>query len=554
MILVAVVPSILFPRKRPLPGTPGSPDTSVALRDSQPAAPTPQDRPAMGANDRPTVRPTDRGANAATDTVWVTSDLYRLGFSTRGGELVAAELRQYRSFNATDAGSNVQLVPAGRAFLTNRLVAGADTASLSEWSFTPSATAVTVSSGGTQLTFTAARGDAQITLRYGFRPDDYRIDVRGEVEGLASTGAVLALGLSDGLRSVEADTVDDYRHYSIVTKAAKTEGRAFSSLDPGEVQRLNGPFEWVALKSKYFLLAALAIEPNAPQFGGAIVTGGPRSGKTATRAGVAVTMPVPGAGSWQYQVYLGPFEHRRLTAMGHDLDDANPYGGILRPIVHPVSIFVVNILLWMHETLGMSYGWVLVAFGVLVRLLLWPLNQKAMESSLRMQAVAPLMKEVQDKYKGDPERLQKEMMKLYKEHQVNPFGGCLPMFLPFPVLIALFFVFQNTIEFRGVPFLWLPDLARHDPLYIIPIAMGLSMFAMSKIGQRGVPKTPQTAMFLYVLPAMMTFFFFRFPSGLNLYYTVQNLVSIPQQYMLARRRLAQQQKTAPRPAAARDKS
>jgi YidC/Oxa1 family membrane protein insertase len=208
----------------------------------------------------------------------------------------------------------------------------------------------------------------------------------------------------------------------------------------------------------------------------------------------------------------------------------------------------------MHEQLGLAYGWVLVVFGVLVRILLWPLNQKAMESSLRMQAVAPLMKEVQDKYKGDPERLQKEMMKLYKEHQVNPFGGCLPMFLPFPVLIALFFVFQNTIEFRGVPFLWLPDLARHDPLYIIPIAMGLSMFAMSKIGQRGVPKTPQTAMFLYVLPAMMTFFFFRFPSGLNLYYTVQNLVSIPQQYMLARRRLAQQQKTAPRPAAARDKS
>jgi YidC/Oxa1 family membrane protein insertase len=267
---------------------------------------------------------------------------------------------------------------------------------------------------------------------------------------------------------------------------------------------------------------------------------------------VALTMPVPGAGGWQYQVYAGPFEHHRHAAIGHSLDDANPYGGILRPIVHPISIFVVNILLWMHERLGLSYGWVLVIFGVLVRVLLWPLNQKAMESSLRMQAVAPMMKEVQDKYKGDPERLQKEMMKLYRDYKVNPFGGCLPMLLPLPVLFALFFVFQNTIEFRGVPFLWLPDLARHDPLFIIPIVMGLSMFTMSKIGQKGLPSTPQTAMMLYFLPVMMTFLFFRFPSGLNLYYTVQNLVSIPQQYMLAKRRVAQQG-TTPRPAA-RDKS
>jgi YidC/Oxa1 family membrane protein insertase len=183
---------------------------------------------------------------------------------------------------------------------------------------------------------------------------------------------------------------------------------------------------------------------------------------------------------------------------------------------------------------------VLVVFGVMVRILLWPLNQKAMESSLRMQAVAPLMKEIQDKYKGEPERLQKEMMKLYREHKVNPFGGCLPMLLPLPVLFALFFVFQNTIEFRGVPFMWLPDLARHDPVYIIPIVMGLSMYAVSKIGQKGMQPTPQTKMMLYFLPAFMTFIFLRFPSGLNLYYTVQNIVSIPQQWLLAKKRLAQQ--------------
>jgi YidC/Oxa1 family membrane protein insertase len=255
---------------------------------------------------------------------------------------------------------------------------------------------------------------------------------------------------------------------------------------------------------------------------------------------VVVTLPVPAAGDWRYQIYAGPIEHKRLTNLGHDLDDANPYGGIIRGIIHPVSIFVVNILLWMHERLGLAYGWVLVIFGVMIRVLLWPLNQKAMVSSLRMQAVAPLMKDVQERYKGDPERLQREMMKLYREHNVNPLGGCLPMLLPLPVLFALFFVFQNTIEFRGVPFLWLPDLSRHDPLFIIPIVMGLSMYAVTKIGQAGLPQTPQTKLMLYFLPALMTFLFVNFASGLNLYYTVQNIVSIPQQYLLAKRRRQQQ--------------
>jgi len=163
-----------------------------------------------------------------------------------------------------------------------------------------------------------------------------------------------------------------------------------------------------------------------------------------------------------------------------------------------------------------------------------------MESSIRMQAVAPLIKETQERYKTEPDRLQREMMKIYKEHNVNPFGGCLPMMLPMPVLFALYFVFANTIEFRGVPFLWLPDLSRADPYYIIPIVMGLSMFALSKIGQIGVPPNPQTKTMVYFMPVFMTVLFLRFASGLNLYYAVQNLFSIPQQYLIARRRLREQ--------------
>jgi len=364
--------------------------------------------------------------------------------------------------------------------------------------------------------------------------------VRGHITGLGPAGAVLVVSLGDGLRSVEADTVDDRRHYAVVTKATQTQSTSFGSVKPAEVKVLDGPFEWAGVKSKYFLLAALAVEEHQPRFGGGVVVGGPRNGGPPARAALRVTLPVPPTGDFRYELYVGPLEHRRLARLGHDFDDANPYGGILRPAIHPVSILVVNVLLWMHERLNLPYGWVLVIFGVLVRLLLWPLNQKAMESSIRMQAVAPLIKETQDRFKNEPEKLQREMLRIYKEHQVNPFGGCLPMLLPMPVLFALFFVFANTIEFRGVPFLWLPDLSRHDPYYIIPVLMGLSMFVLSKVGQLGVPPNPQARMMTYTMPLVMTLVLFRFASGLNLYYAVQNVFSIPQQYLIARRRLRQQ--------------
>ncbi|MBI1966570.1 MAG: membrane protein insertase YidC [Gemmatimonadetes bacterium] len=541
MLLVALLPSIFFPPKKPTDGrTVGQSDSARAARQ-QPATP---ELPVTPPRQEPSVSPTATARQSSrvrpSDTVWVTSSLYRLGFTNQGGQLVWAELREYRSFAPGDSAQQVQLVPAGRPFLAHQFVAGSDTAALADWTFTPSARELHVGTSPATLGFTADRGGARVTLSYTFSPDDYRFDVQGAVSGLGSSGAVLVLGMGDGLRSVEADSADDYRHYAVVTAAAKTQSQSFNSLDPGEVVRLNGPYQWVGIKSKYFLVAALTVEENQSQFGGAVAVGGPRSGKMGTRAGVALTLPVPQTGGFRYGVYAGPLEHRRLARIGHRLDDANPYGGFIRGIIHPVSVFVVNIMVWMHERLHLAYGWVLVFFGVLVRIILWPLNQKAMESGLRMQAVAPLIKETQDRYKGDPERLQKEMMRIYKEHKVNPFGGCLPMLLPMPVLFALFFVFANTIEFRGVPFLWLPDLSRHDPLYIIPVVMGLSMFGLSKVGQMGVPPNPQAKMMLYFLPIMMTVLFFSFASGLNLYYAVSNIFSIPQQYLIARRRLREQ--------------
>jgi YidC/Oxa1 family membrane protein insertase len=539
MLVVAVLPSILFPPQKQAGRRAGGQavgDTAVPVAPGAPGA-APESMLA-----RPPVRP-PAPVSAPAETVWVTSPTCRFGFSTSGGQLVVAELLNYRSFAPGDGGRAVQLVPAGHPVLATRLVAGGDTVALSDWQFVPSAAALRVDREHTRLSFSADRQGAHVTLEYVFDPDGYRFDAIGRVTGLGPTGAVLVVGLGEGLRSVEADSTDDFRHLAVVTKATKTQSTAFQSLKPGEEKILDGPFEWVGLKSKYFLLAALALEENHPHFAGSIAVGGLRQGKTATRAAVSLTLPVPPAGDFRFQMYVGPLEYRRLVSIGHDLDDANPYGGFLRPLIQPVSSLVENVLLWMHERLYLPYGWVLIIFGIVVRLVLWPLNQRAMESSMRMQAAAPLIKATQDRHKDDPERLQREMLKVYKEHQVNPFGGCLPMLLPMPVLFALFFVFANTIEFRGVPFLWLPDLSRADPYFIIPVMMGLSMFVLSKVGQMGVPPNPQAKTMLYFMPIFMTVLFLRFAAGLNLYYAVSNIFSIPQQYLIAQRRLRQQGKS-----------
>ena len=158
----------------------------------------------------------------------------------------------------------------------------------------------------------------------------------------------------------------------------------------------------------------------------------------------------------------------------------NPIGwAFLRPIVRPF----VGIIHWtvntLHDQFRLGYAWVLIVIGFLVRILLWPLNQRPCGRRLRLQAIMPLAQEIREKYSDDPQEDDQETMKLYREHKANPLGGCLPLLIPWPVLIALFFVFQNTIQLRGVPFLWLPDLSAPDPLYILPFFLGASMFLLA---------------------------------------------------------------------------
>jgi YidC/Oxa1 family membrane protein insertase len=225
------------------------------------------------------------------------------------------------------------------------------------------------------------------------------------------------------------------------------------------------------------------------------------------------------------------------VAVGSKLQDVNPMGWrVFRPILRPLGAMITWLLITVHGALGISYGWVLILFGITIRLAMWPLNAKAMRSQMKSMELQPRLKDIQTRYKNEPEKLQKEMLRLYKEEGFNPMGGCLPMLIPMPVLITLFFVFQNFIEFRGVPFLWLPDLSRADPLYILPIVLGATIFVQQIISMKTMPPNPQMKFMLYFMPLFMVVIFLNLASGLNLYYASQNLPGFIQQMQLTKER------------------
>lgn len=455
-------------------------------------------------------------------------------FSTRGATLTSVSLGSYASLRPGGRGS-VELVEPGGALARYRLVLDKDTIALDTTALQRTERA------GQSAVFVGTVGGKPIEIAYALGADgtdEYLFRVTASL-GSAPPGSALLVTLPQTLRSNEADTLDDLNHLAVSYRPTRGEvtSVAFSKLDSNEVLAAPGPITWAATRNKYFLVVYRATA-EAP-FSGLDFRGAPRTGKAAATMHSTLALPFGNDGTARFEIYAGPQSFERLQALGGDLDQVNPYGGWLQGIVQPFSTMVMKALLWMKSTTQLNYGWVLVLFGIIVRLVLWPLNQGAMRTSLKMQRLQPELQAIQKKYTDDPKRQQEAIMKVYKEHDMSPLSplmGCLPMLLPMPILFALYYVFQNTIEFRGVSFLWLPDISLYDPYYITPLLMGVSMFVMSWVGMRGMPPNPQAKMMTYMMPVMLTVLFLKFASGLNLYYAVQNVAAIPQQWLLARER------------------
>jgi YidC/Oxa1 family membrane protein insertase len=537
MAIVIVGTQLLFPSRRAIPP---AADSALVVNTTTPATSstttTPQTaNPPVAASARTDstaarTTPAPLAQQPARVTVLATP---KAEYSLRSPGAAPTQVRvpSYRPLApGGDKSKGVVLHSTRDELLTYRLVRGADTVLLDT------------------IPFSASESDAGVTfespiIRLSYvASDNYRVQVRGTIPN-APPGSALLIDLPETIRSVEADTVDDMRHlaYAFKRPLRDVESIAFSKLDTLQTRVDTGAVEWVTARTKYWLIALMTpvrSPDSTPAFRSVVSRGGKYVGKMAQTAQARTAAPIRN-GQIAFDIYAGPQSWEQLHALGNDLENVNPYAGFMHAVVQPFATIVMRTLLWMKATFRVNYGWVLVIFGIVIRLALWPLNQKAMRSSIQMQRLQPELTAIQTKYKDDREKQQQAMMKLYASHGMSPFTpmlGCLPMLLPTPVLFALYFVFQNTIEFRDVQFLWLPDISLRDPFFIMPVLMGASMFLLSWIGMRGTPPNPQAKMMSYMMPVMFVFFFFNLAAGLNLYYFVQNIAALPQQLLLTRER------------------
>ncbi len=237
---------------------------------------------------------------------------------------------------------------------------------------------------------------------------------------------------------------------------------------------------------------------------------------------------IHGSDNLQVSGYFGPKEFDTLNALNPELTDVIEYG-FFTFLAKPMFTF----LAYLHTYIG-NWGWTIVLLTLIIKAALYPLSYKGMVSMQKLKDLSPKVKEIQAKYKGDKQKASMHMMELYKKHGANPMGGCLPIVLQIPIFFAIYRVLLNSIELKGAEWiLWIDDLALMDPYFVLPVLMGATMFLQQKITPNTMQDEMQKKIFQF-LPIIFTFFFLWFPAGLTLYWFINNVFTVSQQYYINR--------------------
>jgi YidC/Oxa1 family membrane protein insertase len=447
-------------------------------------------------------------------------------FSTQGAALTACRLPDYQGPD----GQPVQLIPEGGSALTLDLTAGGQILDLGQIVF------ALASESAEELVFEARLQDG-ILVRKSYRllKDAPGLDLKVEIDAPEKVylGQRYHLSWNCGLNSTEKNLLLDHKEFAALALLGKDlVVDNMSKLGKPDIAAIEGDIAYCGLRTKYFV-AALAPQGSKGVF---VQQGLKDQDKVTTVLGMPLSRQVRDG----MTVYIGPIDHSMLAKAAPGLDRIADTGW---KWIQPISRGILWLLLALHKAIP-NYGWVIVIFSVLMKLAFFPLTYSGMRSMKKMQHLQPLLKKVQDQYKNDPGRMNQETMALYKKHGVNPFSGCLPLLLQMPVFFALYSVLVNTIELRQAPFmLWINDLSQPDaivsfgfklPLFgweslsLLPILMGVAMFFQQKM----TTVDPKQKMMVYLMPVFMAFIFMTLPAGLNLYWLVNNILSIGEQYII----------------------
>jgi len=315
-----------------------------------------------------------------------------------------------------------------------------------------------------------------------------------------------------------------YLGAALTTPDSRYEKIEFEDLDEGDFRnQVEGG--WIAFLQHYFLSAWIANEgePNS-YYGRKRADGTYIVGYT----GPLTTVAPGGQGEWRSRFYAGPKDQKRLEQIADNLNLTVDYG-----FLWWLAVPLFALLDWLHGLVG-NWGVAIILLTVLVKLVLYPLSSASYKSMANMRRVAPQMKRLQERHAGDRQKLSQEMMGLYKKEGVNPLGGCLPMLLPMPIFIALYWVLFESVELRQAPFaLWIDDLAAMDPYFILPLLMGATMYVQQLLSP--TMGDPMQARIMKLMPIMFTVLFLFFPAGLVLYWLVNSVLSVAQQWYVMKK-------------------
>ena len=383
-------------------------------------------------------------------------------------------------------------------------------------------------------------GRVRVTKTYVFTPDSYATDIEIKVENLGSESLVDQLGLSFFFQPYEEkESSYNPSHLSVHSKDG-TDNYPLKDLIKKEKDLVfRASTEWAAYENNYFIQAVMPVDAGAFQLFPRVVD--PEKGLVRL---VYLSEPFSvGAGEtklFKTRIYSGPKELGSLERAGHNLTTAVDYGWFT-VIAKPLFL----LLEWIHRYVG-NYGWAIILITILIKIVFWPLTHKSYKSMQKMKKIQPKIAQIKEKYKDDKEKLNVELMAVYKTYNVNPMGGCLPMVLQIPVFFALYRMLNGAVELRHEPFIWwIHDLTAPDRLDIgfqipylgglpvLTLLMGLSMFLQQKMTPTG--GDPRQEQIMLLMPVVFTFMFINFPAGLVLYWLVNNVLSIAQQYFINRR-------------------
>jgi YidC/Oxa1 family membrane protein insertase len=536
--LVFLVWGYFFPAENPPATTPAS--TMPAQQPQENKASVGIEKPSASAPPAGSIIEQDLGTSEPPKDIRIFTPLYHAVMSTRGAAIERMELTQYRETVQKDSPLK-QLIPNSFQGGKPQIAFGDLTSNMvSESVFKTSVGKddIHVENEKQSVVFSwTSSSNLTIVKQYTFHPDSYVIDLNIQI--INHSNAALNRSLAIRIDKTISDSNKGYG-FEGMSAYANHKLEQITDADAAKKHQLDGTLQWMALEDRYFMTAIVPAEPVDSKI--QLNT----ENHILSAQWILPEKPIESNAqlSQQFHVYYGPKSLDILKTTHLGLEDAIHFG---------MFDILAKPFLWIMKTIhGVipNYGIAIIILTILVKLILWPLGTKSYQSMAHMKKMQPLLNEIRTKYKDDKKRMNEETMALYKTYKVNPMGGCLPMVVQIPVFFALYRMLYEVIELRHAPFFgWINDLSAPDRLFHFPFAipfmeppygipvltiiMGVTMFLQQKMSPPA--GDPSQAKIMMAMPIVFTVIFINFPSGLVLYWLVNNIISIAQQYMIQKK-------------------